>query len=193
MIPMNEQENILEFPKTDELVCLNCGSRSVRTEVIEQTFPYGVGEDEVTLQASVPVRKCADCGFSYTDEEGEDARHEAVCRHLGVMTPREIVGVWKRLGMSVAEFARLTGIGAASLHRWESGALIQNTANDQFLFLMTFRDNVERLKSRDRKAPVPEFADSERSAAPLRHPKFRTITASDDLRRVASKFALRTG
>ena len=37
---------------------------------------------------------------------------------------------------------------AASLARWETGALIQNGANDQLLFLLTFPENFERLRRR---------------------------------------------
>ena len=75
-------------------------------------------------------------------------RHEAVCRHLGVLTPKEIIAIRKSYGMSRAVFARLTGIGEASLARWENGLLIQSPAYDRFLFLLTFPENLERLKSR---------------------------------------------
>ena len=70
-------------------------------------------------------------------DEGERLRHEAVCRHLGVLSPAEISGLRKGFGMSRAAFAELTGLGEASLGRWESGAVIQNRANDRYLRLLS--------------------------------------------------------
>jgi DNA-binding transcriptional regulator YiaG len=108
----------------------------------------------VELTASVPVRICDECGFHFTDEAADDARHEAICRHLRVMTPQEIATVRKDYGLSRPEFARLTRLGEASLARWEAGLLIQNAAYDQFLYLLTFPENIERLKQRNREAVV---------------------------------------
>jgi DNA-binding transcriptional regulator YiaG len=93
------------------------------------------------------VMTCNQCGFQFTDEVAEEARHEAVCRHLGVMTPKEIKEIRKSYGMSRAEFSHLTRIGEASLARWENGLLIQSPAYDQLLYLLTFPENLERLKS----------------------------------------------
>ena len=42
-------------------------------------------------------------------------RHEAVCRHLGVLAPGEIRALRREHGMSRAAFARLTGFGEATL------------------------------------------------------------------------------
>lgn len=186
---MNEK-NIIPFPETTPLECANCGSTNVTTSIEDDAFPYGAGADEVTLHATVPVRTCGDCGFSYTDEIGEDARHEAVCRHLGVMTPAEVRNVRERLGMSRAEFARLTGLGEASLARWESGALIQNAANDNLLYMLTTEANITLLKARDRKAPVPRATDV-RSAEPRSTSRFRCFKSNPEADKAASQFQLR--
>ena len=38
--------------------------------------------------------------------------------------------------MTRSEFAEVTGLGEATLGRWETGALVQNRANDRYLRLM---------------------------------------------------------
>lgn len=181
---MTDAGNVFNFPSS-ESTCLNCGN-SVSTALETQSFPYGVGEQSVTLEATIPVRYCQRCDIAFTDDEAENLRHEAVCRHLGVMTPREVAAVRKHLMMSVTDLARLTGIGPASLRRWESGALVQNVANDQLLFLLTFAENVERLKARDRKAPLRE---GHRQSGP-RASSFRSIKPDARMRDEAANFKL---
>ena len=46
--------------------------------------------------------------------------------------------------MSRADFSRLTGLGEATLNRWENGILIQNAANDRYLRLLKDANNVPR-------------------------------------------------
>ena len=62
------------------------------------------------------------------------------------MTPAEIRAIRAELGKTRREFAELTGIGEASLARWESGRLIQNVAYDTLLHLLTFPENVDRIR-----------------------------------------------
>jgi DNA-binding transcriptional regulator YiaG len=141
------RQNVVHFG-SESLRCASCGASAVGTEMVVEEFAYGTGEDPVQLKATVPLRTCRDCGFQFTDHHAEVARHEAVCRHLGVMTPREVVAIRTRLGMTRAAFADLTRLGEASLARWEKGLLIQNAANDQLLYLLRFPENVKRLRSR---------------------------------------------
>lgn len=129
-------------------VCPDCNATDFRVENKEQKFLYGTAGNEAELSARVPVYVCSNCGFEFTGPEAEDARHEAVCRHLRVMTPKEIVALRKRFGMSRSQFAETSLIGTASLARWEAGILIQNPANDQLLYLMHFEENIARLKNR---------------------------------------------
>ena len=99
------------------------------------------------LAAYVPVHSCSQCGESYTGEEAETIRHEAVCRHRGVLTPAEIRALRREHGMSRAAFSRLTGFGEATLARWERGEVIQNTSSDSFLRLLTSETVLRRLSS----------------------------------------------
>jgi DNA-binding transcriptional regulator YiaG len=134
--------------------CPNCGSKNINTRLLVDRFTYGSGADAVQLKANIPFHRCTDCTFEYTDSEAEDIRHEAVCRHLGVMVPAEVLDLRSSYGLTRAEFAEATRIGEASLARWETGQVIQNPANDSFLYLLRFRENWERLKARFRTAPT---------------------------------------
>lgn len=132
---------------TVALQCPDCGHTPIRTETIPHKFAYGVGPDATELECILPVRICDGCGAEFVDEEGEEIRHDAVCRHLGLLTPREIQSLRERYG-SQAVFASLTGIGEASLSRWESGASLQSRAFDNYLRLLQRPENILFLMSR---------------------------------------------
>jgi DNA-binding transcriptional regulator YiaG len=105
----------------------------------------------------VPLRRCRDCGFEFLDSVAEERQHDAVCRHLGVMTPAEIRQIRQKAGsLSRGEFAKISRVGEASLGRWERGELIQNAANDQLLYLLTFPENLNRLRERLQRKNLPE-------------------------------------
>ena len=130
---------------TDEL-CADCGS-SISTSWHSHTFRYGTGESAADLTVRVPVRRCDGCDFDYLDYEGERIMHEAVCHHLGVLTPAEILAIRVRHDLSRAAFAKITGIGEASLSRWESGINVQNPANDRYLRLLAHPGILPLLQS----------------------------------------------
>ncbi len=137
--------------------CPDCNSNRVVTEWIDHRFPYGRGENAVELCARIPVRRCEECGDQFLDAEAEDLMHEAVCRHLGVMTPREVRDIRRQGGgLSRAEFARITRRGEATIGRWERGELIQNAAYDQLLYLLTFPENLIRLRQRAETLASPQ-------------------------------------
>lgn len=66
----------------------------------------------------------------------DDPEHEAKCRLLGLLTPCEIRGLRKSLGLSRRDLADLTGFCEKSIKRWETGALLQNLSSDRFLRLL---------------------------------------------------------
>jgi YgiT-type zinc finger domain-containing protein len=87
---MTEQSNLIEFPQPERIECPTCGGHNVHTTIETETFAYGDGPEAVGLTVRVPVRTCNNCGFQFTDDIAEEVRHEAVCRHLGMMSPKEI-------------------------------------------------------------------------------------------------------
>ena len=165
-----------------ECVCFECDAPA-DTQWREHSFPYGAGASAVELNVTLPVRVCRLCGFEFLDHEGETLRHEAVCAHLGVLTPKEIRGIRRMHGMSRAEFSRVTGLGEATLNRWENAILIQNAANDRYLRLLALHENVRKLERLDgsgaRRSPTPEAG------------RFRTIEISEELRRGQAGFEIR--
>jgi DNA-binding transcriptional regulator YiaG len=128
--------------------CIECGGARLVERITEQSFAYGPPDDHVFLTASMPVFTCEDCGYEYFDERGEEARHAAVCRHLGVQTPKEIHQVREGTSLSRTEFCCLSGFGSASLQRWEAGMVVPNASSDRLIFLLRYPDNVERLRRR---------------------------------------------
>jgi DNA-binding transcriptional regulator YiaG len=92
---------------------------------------------------------CTDCSLEYTDEAGERLRHEAICRHLGILSPAEIVAIRERYGLSRRQFAASTHIGLASLSRWESGEGTQNPAMDAYLRLLSRKEVFEMVERSD--------------------------------------------
>jgi DNA-binding transcriptional regulator YiaG len=151
LIAMNpEHLSRLDAPfENHHLVCPSCGRDAIRTVEIAHKFPYGDGDQAVELSVTVPLRHCLSCGFEFLDSVAEELQHDAVCRHLGVMPPAEVRTVRQKAGdMSRGAFARLTRLGEATIGRWERGELIQNAANDQLLYLLTFPENVNRLRER---------------------------------------------
>jgi putative zinc finger/helix-turn-helix YgiT family protein len=138
----------MKMRDTDEVLvnderCPDCDGL-VQTEHVLHRFTYGVGRDATDIECMLPIRACRTCGAEYVDEEGEAIRHEAVCRHLGVLTPREVQRLREQYGTQSA-FAALTGIGEASLSRWETGASIQSKAYDNYLRLLQRPENIRSL------------------------------------------------
>jgi DNA-binding transcriptional regulator YiaG len=145
---MNMAEETRNQELSSNIECPNCGAIGVRTRFASDKFKYGVGSDAVDLETRIPFRRCPACEFEYTDAQAEDLRHDAICRHLKRMIPVEIAGIRKRYHLRRDEFAAKTSLGEASLARWESGQLIQNAAYDNYLYLLTFQENMKRLEER---------------------------------------------
>lgn len=121
-------------------MCPSCSEAGVQWHEAIQQFGYGVGEEAVTIVTVVPLGTCTACGFEFTDCRGEAKRHDAVCRHLRVLTPSEVRNVREQRGFSQAELALALGVDVASVKSWERGLSIQNVANDALLRIWE-RDN----------------------------------------------------
>jgi len=156
--------------------CPNCGSEKTTSSLEQESFDYGSGSEHVALTAIVPIVQCSSCGFNFTDDRAEDARHEAVCRHLEVLNPKEIRAIRMSYDMGQSEFADLARIGRASLARWESGQLIQNHSSDNLLFLLSFPENVVKLRKRTRALKVQKGSEPPLG---LNKSKFRQLKTED--------------
>jgi len=157
--------------KTQALeTCALCGDTAASTSIVDHEFDYRHGGEMVTLTARVPVMECHSCGEVYFGDGAEEIKHEAVCRHLGRLTPKEVVEIRKNLKMSQAQLAEHTGIGVASIKRWETGLVIQGAALDRQL------RNLEPVTMHENHSP---WAGN-----------FRT-PITDSMRRRAREFSLR--
>jgi putative zinc finger/helix-turn-helix YgiT family protein len=131
---------------TSPMNCIGCESSEIATSLEQQTFLYG--KEGVELHAEVPVRTCLKCGFQFTDASAEEARDQAIRAHLDVPSAAEVAAIRKKYTLSRIQFGQLSGLGSASLARWESGSLLPNIANARYLYLLSFADNFARLRSR---------------------------------------------
>jgi ribosomal protein L31 len=61
--------------------CNFCSSE-IKTEIVEQKFEYGIKPNSAILSAMVEVETCENCQLSFTGEQGENAREEAVNKYL---------------------------------------------------------------------------------------------------------------
>ncbi len=115
--------------------CPYC-EQPVTTTLVNDAFTYGSGKDAVDLHVQLPVRRCDACDFDFVDHVGERIRTEAVYRHHGLLTPWQIRAIREQRDMSRAAFARITGLGEATIKRWEAGAISQNRGYDRYLRLL---------------------------------------------------------
>lgn len=161
--------NKKDISQTCPLNCPQCGSGNVSSSIEPHSFTYGRGEDAAEITLELPVLSCSNCSFTFLNESAEELKHNAVCRHLGVMNPEEVASVRKKYNLPRNEFAKVSKIGEASLARWEAGSLIQNAAYDQYLYLLGFPDNLARLyKKRALEKPLSCHAFSKSTISGLR-------------------------
>jgi putative zinc finger/helix-turn-helix YgiT family protein len=183
---MKESNNNVFHLPGPPAICPSCGSTDISSSNEEEEFPFRHGQERVMLAALVPVQTCRACGTSFTDYRGEDAREQAIARYLGILRPKELIAIREQLGLSREKFAELTGIGGASIARWESGRSRQNKALDNLVYLSSFADNVSRLRLRHTETPSPARAGQR--GAGMRH-----LKVDADKTREADSFQLHPG
>jgi transcriptional regulator with XRE-family HTH domain len=93
------------------------------------------------------------------------------------LRPSNIRALRERHHLAQEQFAALTGIGVASIKRWEAGNLIQGDALDRYLRVLQSPAGFNELRNVEAPQRVTE-------------PKFRTPIA-EETRRKAATFALR--
>lgn len=159
---MNRQIKASDFKGGDTERCIMCDDGEATRTFVVQEFEYGTGGNAVTLHARVPVWSCPTCELEYVDAEGERAQHDAVCRHLGRLTPAQIKVIRLAAQLTQKQFADKLQCGIASLKRWEAGAIVQGRAADAAI-----REFQARAKRTNPPAPVfrTTFSDAQRIAA----------------------------
>ena len=168
-----------------DVACPLCGDEGIETSWHRHAFSYGSGGSAVELTVNVPVRRCDTCEFEYLDEAAERLKHEAVCEHLCVLSPEEIRRIREDHRMTRARFAQVTGLGEASLNRWENGLTVQTHANDRYLRLLAHPEIMRCLQDL-----VTSASPSRSSSIPVEG-RFRALKVTDALRREKESFQLR--
>ena len=159
------------------VLCPQCGAPDLETVQVKEAFDHGGRKKPIRVTALLPIKHCRKCDFSFEDWETEKARHRAACAEVGVQAPEDIQKLRLAYGLSQKEFARLTRLGGATLNRWERGHLIQNGAYDDYLYLLRYPENLERLRQR-------------RPAAESDNKRFRCLQPTAELRCRAQRFGL---
>lgn len=126
--------------------CPACDETGVHFTMEELSFPYGTAPNTVNLKILAKIGKCNACGFAFQHNSTETAKVNAICEHLNRFCPAEVKSIRNQTNLSQDDFAKLSGFGAASIRRWETGALIQSESADNLLLLLTHPENAEILR-----------------------------------------------
>ena len=99
--------------------CPCCVEGRLTPSVRDETFEHRTDEGRtVEVHAKqVPYESCPSCGKVFVVGATLRARHDSICRTLGLLTPSEIRALRERHGLTQAEFAKITGVGEAWLLR----------------------------------------------------------------------------
>jgi len=170
--------------------CPACESQRISETYVTESFQYGAGGDAIFLTARVPLSQCSECGLEYTDERTEHIKHSAVCKHLNILEPEQIVAIRERYKISQHEFAAISRISRASLARWESRAVHQNASSDSLLYLLGYPDIFKLLANRFKESEEPIELTQKKNV-----PRFSTMSDEEVVfyRNVSKSFDLHPG
>ncbi|EIV99918.1 type II toxin-antitoxin system MqsA family antitoxin [Thermoanaerobacter siderophilus] len=125
--------------------CPVCGKEQ-ETEVIEKEEVSNIRGDEI--KALARIRICSICGEELFDEELEEENIQRVYdiyrKKHGILSPDEIKNIRESYGLSQRAFAKLLGIGEASIARYETGALPEKSLSNMIMLLKDPK-NMEKL------------------------------------------------
>lgn len=182
---MERGEELEDTSETATVSCPHCEG-VVETIMHKEVFQYGAGKYAVDIDVVLPVRRCASCDIEFLDHAAERVKQEALCRHFGVLTPWEIRDIRRGFGLSRAAFSELTGLGEATLGRWEAGALVQTLANDRYLRLLAAPGGIDRLRV------VLRLTDHDRNGRKPRRAerRFRCLDDTEEIKAKGRMFRL---
>ncbi|EGD50153.1 helix-turn-helix domain protein [Thermoanaerobacter ethanolicus JW 200] len=101
---------------------------------------------------------CSVCGEELFDEELEEENIQRVYdiyrKKHGILSPKEIKNIRESYGLSQRAFAKLLGIGEASIARYETGALPEKSLSNMIMLLKDPK-NMEKLLEKNEEALTP--------------------------------------
>ncbi|ADH59876.1 transcriptional regulator, XRE family [Thermoanaerobacter mathranii subsp. mathranii str. A3] len=135
--------------------CPVCGKEQ-ETKVIEKEEISTVRGDEI--KALAKIRVCSVCGEELFDEELEEENIQRVYdiyrKKHGILSPDEIRNIRESYRLSQRAFAKLLGIGEASIARYETGALPEKSLSNMIMLLKD-PENMEKLLEKNKEALTP--------------------------------------
>lgn len=140
-----------------KLYCENCGKLvDYKIEIKKET--YDIRGEKITIDAKVPV--CVHCGSElmdvYIDDLNFERAYKEYAKRHNLVYGDEIKEIRSKYGISQELFAKILGIGRATLARLESGALPSESistlikqAENPSSFLSILEGAKERISIRD--------------------------------------------
>jgi putative zinc finger/helix-turn-helix YgiT family protein len=135
--------------------CFRCGKGKMILQTAEVTGEVR-GE---TLTVRCECMMCDRCGFQALSEEQSNAyaikSADVYRRRHKLLTSKALKAIRRRLGLSQQRFAAFLKVGVASVKRWETG-LVQDESHDQLIRLRTdlslAKRNVQEIETRSKGA-----------------------------------------
>jgi putative zinc finger/helix-turn-helix YgiT family protein len=113
------------------LYCEKCDS-FVKYEIIKKREIYEIKNDKIEILSN--IAKCANCGTELYDIKLEDNNLKRVYRKYAkkhkLVLPEETKEIREKYGLNQHLFARILGIGKATIQRYENGALPTKAYSD---------------------------------------------------------------
>ena len=178
-----KDEVAADDPNRTTAICPRCEGPAT-TSIEDNTVEFGDLEIAITL----PVRACPDCEIQFVDHVGARIETEAIYHYHGLLTPWQIRAIRERRKLSRTAFAEITGLGEATIKRWETGAVAQNRSNDRYLQLLDTDLGWAMLRRLGTAVEALRPSETSRST---RTPRFRCLKQGDALRAEQAGFRLR--
>jgi putative zinc finger/helix-turn-helix YgiT family protein len=148
--------------------CPKCLASEVRPAVV--SYSTEVNHDGRLYHVEVPeleVAVCGACGQRLFGNRADEQVSDALRAKLGLLTPVQIRGGIRALGLRQKEVARQLGVAEATLSRWVTGSLIQSRAMDNLMRVYFAFDQVrEALGAAQHDPALGTFASAPRPSGP---------------------------
>lgn len=82
------------------------------------------------LIEALPIDQCESCCEQWFTLDTDEALQAGLRKHLGLLSPDEIIKRLQELGLSHTAFARRIGVPSETLAHWLSGHAVQNRMMD---------------------------------------------------------------
>ncbi|HCD10262.1 MAG TPA: transcriptional regulator [Thermoanaerobacter sp.] len=174
--------------------CPVCGIEQ-ETEIIEKEEASNVRGDEI--KALARIRVCSVCGEELFDEELEEGNIKKVYdiyrKKHGILLPEEIRNIRESYGLSQRAFAKLLGIGEASIARYETGALPEKSLSNMLMLLKDPKNMEKLLEKNEDVLSQREKARLIRRIEEMKEERENTLKISEELYKLLEEKAKREG